>query len=308
MSEPFSRLTGIAVDHESNIGLKLPARLLTALEAGQEPNFNVIWSNSVPALRSAQMGWCESLDEETVPNLAALHPRARPAGFDGWPLVLPYVVHYVLVYRRAAFPEGKPNSWKVLLEPRFKGKIALYPGGNGFYPIAQVMGGGKLKDIPRNMSPCWSFLRRLRPQVGELDYSIGMGERIRKGELDICFRALTNAIAFQKEGLDVSWAAPEEGITDTTDAFWVPSNLPENVAFWSKQYINFALSQDTQEKWCEHLGVMPLHERAALPGVFRESPALPRSPDDLTGVLHLADALKVLHELEWEARFNELFA
>lgn len=308
VSRPFTDLTGIPVRPEINIGLKLPAALLESLENDRRPPFDVVWSNSAPAMRMAQAGWLDSLDEEAAPNLAALSSRAKPEGLSGWPFVSTYITHYVMAYRTSAFPHGKPDTWEVMLEARFKGKIALYPGGNGFYPIAQTLGGGSVENIPQEMAPCWNYFRKLRPQVSKLDYSIGMGEMIRAGELDICFRALPNAVAFKNEGLDVSWAAPREGITDTADALWVPRGTPENVAYWSKQYINFALSRDVQERWCDMLGVMPLHRGAAIPTIFQSDLAFPKAPDDFSNVLYVPEIIKMRHEMDWEAKFNEIFS
>jgi putative spermidine/putrescine transport system substrate-binding protein len=307
VSRPFEAWSGISVRHAINIGLRLPSNLTESLEHRLRPPVDVVWCNSVPALRMAQKGYCSPLSEETVPNLTELASRAKPQGVSGWPIVSPYIVHYVMAYRNAAFP-NKPDSWEVLLEPRFRGKVALYPGGNGFYPIAQVLGGGSIEEIPVEMTPCWNYCRKLKPQVGRLDYSIGMGELIRRQELDICFRALPNAIAFKNEGVDVSWAAPREGVTDTTDALWIPRNVPENVAYWSQQYINFALSREIQEIWCGMLGVVPLHPGAALPAALRAEPALAKSPDDLSGVLYVPEIIKMRHELDWETRFDQIFS
>jgi putative spermidine/putrescine transport system substrate-binding protein len=309
VSQPFTQWTGIPVRQERQVGLKLPPSLLYPLQKRQRPPFDIVWSNAVPAMRVALDGGCDPLDEATVPNLALLHGRAIPLA-DGRcpPLVSPYIVYYVLTYRTSAFPEGRPDSWEVMLEPRFKGKVALYPGGNGFFPLAQVMGGGSVGDIPRKMEPCWDFFQKFKPQVGQLDYSVGMGERIRQGKLDLCFRALTNALAFREEGLEVHWAAPREGIPDTADALWVPANLPEHVAYWAKRYIDFALSREVQERWCALLGAMPLNRHAAVPEIFLEDPTLPKSPDDFRRVLHISDAIKARHEEEWENHFNRLFS
>jgi putative spermidine/putrescine transport system substrate-binding protein len=308
VSKPFTEITGISIRHEINIGLKLPAILLGSLKEGLRPPFDVVWSNSVPAMRIAQKGWSDFLDETTVPNLTALSHRAKPEEFSGWPLVSPYIVYYVMVYREAAFPDREPDTWEVMMEPRFRGKVALYPGGNGFYPLAQVLGGGSLADIPRNMTSCWKYFRKLKSQVGKLDYSIHMGKLINNGELDICFRALPNAIAFRNEGLKVSWATPKEGITDTVDALWIPKKVPENVAYWSKQYINFALSRDVQQRWCGLMGVMPMHPEASIPDAFRGETNIPKSPDDLSGTLYIPESMKMQYELDWEMKFNEIFS
>jgi putative spermidine/putrescine transport system substrate-binding protein len=299
VSEPFTRQTGIAVHQEAHVGLKLPEKL---------SDIDVVWSNAVPALKVAQEGGCISLSSEELSNLPSLHPRALPlAASPGWALVCPYAVHYVLAYRRPVFPRGKPESWDVLLEPRFQGRVALYPDGNGLHPIAQVMGGGRLEDIPEGMDACWNFFAALRSQVGRLDYSIGMEERIRRDELDIFFRALPNALAFREAGLDVDWAAPKEGIADTLDALWIPKNVPEEKLGWAKRYIDFALTPEVLQRWCSLLGALPLSLKAAPSALFRESEDLPDSPDDFRRVLHIPEQVKSRNAAEWKNKFEEIF-
>jgi putative spermidine/putrescine transport system substrate-binding protein len=134
-----------------------------------------------------------------------------------------------------------------------------------------------------------------------------MGDLIRKGDLDICFRALTNAISFRDEGLAVSWVAPREGITDTADALWIPNGLPDEAAYWSQRYINFALSLNVQENWCDRLGVMPAHKKAQAPAALRANTFFPESADDQSRVLYIPDIVKLLYEAEWENKFNEIF-
>lgn len=310
VSDPFTAATGVRVRHRTHVGLKLPTDLLDALRRGERPPVDVVWCNGVPALRAARAGWCHRLDDDDAMTslLDSLHPRARPEGVVGWPIALAYVVHYVLVHRREAFPGGGPTSWDILLEPRMRDRIALYPGGNGFYPIAQIMGGGSLGDIPDAMGPCWGYLERLRPQVGTLDYSIGMSRLLAERRLDLCFRALTNALGFREEGQDVGWSVPREGITDTMDALWVPRGLPAANTGLAKSYIAHALSRETQASWCERMGVLPVHPLAGLPGVFRDDPRLPRSPDDRAGLLWIPELLKADHEEAWEAQFDAIFA
>lgn len=306
VSDPFTEQTGIAVHHEHHVGLALPATLINALQRRERPPFDVVWCNAVPAMRLGHAGLCEPLTEEEVPNLAFLHPKAKPEGFDGWPVVMAYMVFYVLAYRRAAFPGAPPESWEVLLDPRHRNRIALYPGGNGFYPVAQVLGGGRVRDIPDDMEACWRFVRQLAPQIGALDYSIGMGEVLRRGELDMCFRALPNALAFRDEGLDVSWAAPREGVPDTMDAFLVPHCVPPDTARWAKRYIDFALSRAVQERWCEMLGVLPIRRDLPASRVVREHPGMTGLLDDEAGLLHVPERIKLAHEEAWAQQFNRI--
>jgi putative spermidine/putrescine transport system substrate-binding protein len=302
VSRPFTARTGIDVRHVRHVGLHLPDALTTALEAHLPPPVDVVWCNTAPAIRAAAQGHCAPLDG--LAPLSALLPRARPPGTDAWPFVQAYVVHYVFVYRREGHPRGL-SSWRdALSSPRHAGRIVLYPGGKGFFPLAQLLGGGSPAGIPHDMSASWAALRELGPRLGGSDYSVGLAEPIRRGEIDLCYRALPNALGFVADGLDVDWAPPEEGVVDTTDALWVPRGVPEVTELAAREYVAFALSAEVQERWCALLGALPVHPAAAAPEVFRAR-GLPRRADDMRGVLHVPPEIEARFELDWARRFDD---
>jgi putative spermidine/putrescine transport system substrate-binding protein len=305
VSRPFQDATHISVEAAPHVGLRLPDSLVRALEAQDEPPFDVIWCNTSPALRAAQRGWCEPLDG--APVLGQLAERARSPRLDGWPIAQMYVVHYVLAYQRSRY-EVPPDSWRVLERADHLGRVVLYPGGNGFYPVAQVMGGGRLSEIPRDLAPCWATVQRIRPQLGPRSYSISLHEVIRRGEIDLCYRALPNVLAFQADGLDVDWTAPNEGIADTTDAMWVPRGLAPEVLACARAYIWFALSAQVQDRWCKLLGALPLHRDARDRHPVFARAGMPEDPDDLDAVLHVREEIKAAHEPGWEATFESICA
>lgn len=303
VSLPFRAATGVAVEAVRHVGLRLPDVLHRALETQGEPPVDVVWCNTSPALRAARRGWCEPLDD--VPGLAELADRARAPQLDGWPIAQVYVVHYVLVYRRAQYA-APPDSWRVLERPEHAGRIVLYPGGNGFYPVAQVMGGGRPSEIPRDMEACWATVRRIRPQLGPRSYSISLHDVIRRGDLDLCYRALPNVLAFQADGLDVDWAAPREGIADTTDAMWIPRGLGPDALAAARAYLSFALSAPVQSRWCKLLGALPLNCNARERHAAFERPGMPDDPDRVDQVLHVPEDVKATHEPQWEATFESI--
>lgn len=305
VSRPFHDATQIAVEAVPHVGLRLPAPLTRALDAGGEPPVDVVWCNTSPALRAARQGWCEPLAD--LPVLGALADRARTPRLDGWPIAQLYVVHYVLAYRRAQYP-APPASWRVLERPEHAGRVVLYPGGNGFYPVAQVLGGGRVSTIPDDMAACWATVGRLRSQLGPRSYSIGLSEVIRRGDIDLCYRALPNVLAFQADGLDVDWVAPGEGVADTTDAMWIPRGLPPDVQACARAFIAFALSAPVQDRWCGLLAALPLHRDARHRHPAFDRRGLPADPDAATGVLYVPEDVKARHELVWEARFEALAA
>jgi putative spermidine/putrescine transport system substrate-binding protein len=306
VSRPFQDASNVAVEAVPHVGLRLPDALLHALASGTEPPVDVVWCNTSPALRAARRSACESL--AGAPVLRELATRARAAQLaglgDSWPIAETYVTHYVLVYQRHLYEPRAPESWRVLERPDHAKRIVLYPGGNGFYPVAQVLGGGKLAGIPHDMAACWTAVRRIRPQLGTSSYSVTLHEALRRREIDLCFRALPNVLAFQADGLNVDWTAPREGITDTTDAMWIPRGLPPEVVACARAYIWFALSAAVQDRWCGLLGTLPVNRNARARHAVFTRDHMPTDPDDLDATLHVPEHIKAIHEPEWEINFE----
>ena len=67
-----------------------------------------------------------------------------------------------------------------------------------------------------DLSPCWSTVAKLRPQLRQPDYNIGLEAPIAQGQIDLCYSALPDALAFRASGLDVDWAVPHEGVASPT--------------------------------------------------------------------------------------------
>ena len=204
VSQPFQDATGVQVEAVRHVGLRLPDGLVHALETRGELPVDVVWCNTSPALRAVKRGWCEPL--EGIPGLDELGERARAIELDGWPIAPMYVVHYVLAYQRRLYPTP-PESWQVLERAEHARRIVLYPGGNGFYPVAQVMGGGRVGELPDQMDACWAAVTRLRTQLGSRDYSIGLPEDIRSGDIHLrfgCGYGILHPFLFGKIGLVTS--------------------------------------------------------------------------------------------------------
>lgn len=125
VSDPFEQATGIAVRHQKHVGLEIPDQLVTAARGGARPPCDVVWSTAVAAMRAARDDVCDPLTPDEVPNLTSLHSRAKPDGFDGWPLVMVCSLVYVLVYQREpliiASPKYGPRAPEVGAIPGYCG-------------------------------------------------------------------------------------------------------------------------------------------------------------------------------------------
>jgi len=304
ISKPFREMTGIPVRYELTEDNEIQPKIWAAIEQGRPPPVHVNWTTTTNATESALRGVCERLAE--LPNLRGLLPVAEPVGFEGWPLVNVYSYAYVLAYREAAFPGGPPRSWKVLLEPRFRGRIALYDDGIGLAPVAQILGGGSMADIPDNMRPAYSFYAKLKAQQPLLGEDPDISTWFESGAADLACTILTNARLARQDGIPVSWTVPEEGAEVATDALWVPKGLQANEAYWAKQYVNYALSAAGQQAWCNGLGLPPVRPGLQPPADLAGDPAYPTTGEDFDRLLRIPTKVLVEHQDAWFAKFQAI--
>ena len=262
------------------------------------------WDTTTNATISALRG--VTVDLGDLSNLGALLPLAKPVGLDGYPLVNTYAYVYVCAYRPEAFPEGPPQSWKVLLDPKFKGRIALYDDGIGFNPVAVIAGGGKLEDIPDNMEPGYEFYRQLKENKPLLGEDPDFTTWFQNGEIDVACTISVNARAAKQNGIDVVWTVPQEGCKVDTDGLWVPKGLPENEEYWAKQFVNHALSKEAQQKWCSALGLPPVYPGIEPPADLVGDPSYPTQPEDFAKLLSIPSKVLVENQPLWFAKFNEI--
>jgi putative spermidine/putrescine transport system substrate-binding protein len=304
VSQPFSAATGIRIVHDLTEDNEIQPRLWAAVAQNRRPPIHVNWDTSTNATKSALRGVTVSLAD--LPNLEGLLPSATPVGLDGFPIVNVYSYVYVLAYRVSAFPDGAPTSWNVLLDPKFKGRVALYNDGIGFHPSAQIAGGGTFADIPGNMEPAWEFIRKLKTQDPLLGEDPDFTNWFQQGEIDVACTIISNAREAKTNGIDVAWTVPTEGAKVDTDALWVPKNPDESEVYWAKQYVNFALSLEAQQVWCDKLGLPGVRPGITPPADLVGDPAYPTTEADFARLISVPTPILVEHERDWFIKFTEI--
>lgn len=305
VADPFTQETGIDVRLDFTEDNEIKPKIWSAVDQGRVPPIHVNWDTTTNATISARRG--VTVDLSDLENLDGLLPLAKPVGLDGYPLVNTYAYVYVCAYRPEAFPDGAPESWQVLLEPRFEGRVALYDDGIGFNAIAVIAGGGSFEDIPDNMDPGWEFYRELkknRPLLGEdADFT----NWFQNGEIDLACTISVNARAARQQGIDVEWTVPKEGCKVDTDGLWVPKGLPENEQYWAKQFVNFALSKQAQADWCSALGLPPVYPGLEPPEDLKGDPAYPTTEEDFARLVSVPSGVLVDNQPIWFSKFSEIF-
>lgn len=304
VSDPFTKLTGIAVRHDLTEDNEIQPKLWAAAAQKRVPPIHVNWDTTTNATKSALRGVTEDLSD--LPNLKTVSDAAKPVGVDGYPIVNTYGYVYVLAYRPEAFPEGAPKSWNVLLDPKFKGRVAVYNDGIGLHFPAEITGGGKLEDIPANMQPAWDFFTKLKANEPLMGEDPDFTTWFQKGEIDVACTISSNAREAKKNGIAIAWTVPDEGATYETDGLWVPKYLPENELYWAKQYVNFALTLDAQQVWLDGLGLPGVVPGLKPPADLVGDASYPTKDEDYKKLLRVSSKVQVEHESEWFGKFKEI--
>jgi len=304
VSDPFTELTGIAIRHDLTEDNEIQPKIWAAVAQDRIPPLHVNWDTTTNAMKSALRGVTEDLSD--LPNLANTTDLSHPVGVDGFPIVNTYGYVYVLAYRPEAFPDGPPTSWHAMLDPKFRGRIAMYNDGIGMHFPAQVAGGGSVDDIPGNMDAAWDFFAKIKEQAPLLGEDPDFTTWFQNGEIDMACTISTNAIGAQRTGIDIAWTVPEEGATFNTDGLWIPRGLPENELYWAKEYINFAISQEAQQVWLDGLGLPGVVPGLTPPEGLEGDPSYPTTEEDFSHLIRISDLVQVEHESDWFAKFKEI--
>lgn len=304
VSDPFTTKTGIKVRHDLTEDNEIQPKVWAAVAQKRTPPIHINWDTTTNATKSALRGVCEDLSD--LPNLKGTTDLAKPVGVDGYPIVNTYGYVYVLAYRPSAFPSGPPASYHDLLDPKFKGRLAFYNDGIGFHFPAQVAGGGKLDGIPNNMQPCWDFVSKIKTQEPLLGEDPDFVTWFQNGEIDAACTISTNALGAKRNGVDIAWTIPKEGAKFDTDGLWIPKGHSEGDLYWSREYINHALSKESQQIWLDGLGLPGVIPGLRPPPGLAGDPSYPTKPADFDRLIRISGKIQVENESEWFSKFKAI--
>src|SRR5882762_5831739 len=117
--------------------------LVAKLRGGSASNYDVISPSSDVAASIARTGLAAPLDVSKLPSYSQLSARLRDSPLvktDGKTYGVPFVWGpNPLLYDTTAFVKA-PDSWSILWDPKYRGKISLWDELSSVYLAAQVLG------------------------------------------------------------------------------------------------------------------------------------------------------------------------
>lgn len=257
VTEPFKRKFGHDVTLKLGSGSQW---LTTAIVSKAKPEIDVLWLAFPESIKAINEDLAIDLLPAELPNLADVEPiwydtyKRKGVGLD--------YASFGLAYRTDRV-NPPPVSWTDLWRPDFRGRLAMpdLTASGGFETLvmaARLNGGSET-----NIEPGFEAMKKLKPNVRKFYKSNPEAAQLfERGEVNAgaWFDGRTWALA--DGGMPVRWAAPREGATVGMVSYHIMKNTPHMEV--CKQFVNFAISVEAQEGFCNGMQYGPVNRKAKL--------------------------------------------
>jgi len=167
------------------------------------------------------------------------------------------LINMVLGYN-TTFIKGNdiPDSWKDLLDPRFKNKVgSSTPERSGAFFVTTGA-------FANNPDLGWEFFKELTKQNPILDSNTGVANKIASGELLMGFVLDYNIRIMIDKGSPINFVWPVEGAIMVPSPIGIVSATKKLEA--AKKFIDYSISKEGQEEFAKN-GFIPIRTDVAPP-------------------------------------------
>lgn len=245
--------------------------LVAKLRGGSAGNYDVISPSSDVATLIARAGLTTPLDLNKIPTYSQLSPQLRSL-----PLVKieheTYGVPFMwgpdpLLYDASVFPEP-PNSWNILWDPKYRGKVSIWDDLSSVYMAAQLLGYDRpdpgrlynltdeqLEEVKRKLLELKPNVRKMWATGGELTNLFENHEVV----LAMGWPLMTNEL--RKRGFPIGETIPKENTTGWIDHLMITAASDhKDLAY---QFLEYMVEARTQKAASDVTGYIPANPQAA---------------------------------------------
>lgn len=230
----FEALTGIKVNYttfDSN------ESMYNKLSNGGV-NYDVIIPSDYMVGRMAEEGMLEELDFDNIPNYAKVGDAYKGKDFDPEnKYSVPYTWGTVGLIYNSEFITEEPDSWAVLWDEQYSGKILMFDNPRDAFAIAELRLGYDLNTTDAaKLEECAALLREQKPVVQ--NYVMDqIYDKMIKGEAYVAPYYAGDYMQMKDENENLKFVFPKEGFNFFIDCMCVPKGAENKLA--AEMYINF---------------------------------------------------------------------
>jgi spermidine/putrescine-binding protein len=245
--------------------------LVAKLRGGSASNYDVISPSSDVATSIARGGLVAPLDLSKIPSYSQLSTRLRDlplARLDGQVYGVPFTWGpNPLLYDASVIPQP-PDSWSILWDPKYRGKVSAWDELSTIYMAAQVLGfdhpdpghlynltDAELEQVKKKLLDLKPNIRKFWTTAGELTNLFENHEVV----LAMGWPLMTNQL--RKAGFPIGETIPRENTTGWIDHLMITAASQQKEL--ATQFLEYMIEAQTQKRVVDVTGYVPANPGAA---------------------------------------------
>lgn len=217
----FERLTGAKVNYtnyESN------ENMYSKLSGGGV-SYDVIAPSDYMIARLIEENMLLEIDWNNVPNISLIDDSCKNLYFDPeQKYSLCYNVGTTVLIYNTKFVDEVPDSWSVLWDEQYKGKVLMFNNSRDAFAIAQAMLGKDFNSTNEaDWQECAEFLAQQRDTVSPVYVMDEVFNLMESGEYAFATYYAGDYVLMSENNEDLDYCFPKEGVNIFYDAFCIPT-------------------------------------------------------------------------------------
>ena len=250
VNKEFTKRTGIQVNYttfESNENLY--AKLVSG-----GANYDVIIPSDYMISKLTAEGMLEKLDFKNIPNFRYIDKQFQNPVYDPKnEYSVPYTWGVVGIFYNKKYVKEKVDSWKILWDEKYAGKILMFDNPRDAFGIAQkILGYSYNSTDPAQWEEAAMLLKRQKPLV-QAYVMDQIFDKMSSGDAWLAPYYAGDAATLVEDNPDIGFAIPEkEGTNFFVDAVCIPKGSRHKAA--AEAYINFLCDPEIAAANVDYIG------------------------------------------------------
>jgi spermidine/putrescine transport system substrate-binding protein len=245
----FTKATGIGVNYTT---YATNEELYAKLKSGGV-DYDVVTPSDYMVSRMISEDMIDRLDYDKIPNAKNLFGKYTTLEYDkGNVYSVPYMWGVVGIVYNKKMVTGAVDSWNILWDEKYKGKILMFDNSRDAIGIAlKKLGYSFNTTSAAELNAAADELIKQKPLV-QAYVMDQIYDKMENGEAAVAPYYAGDAIQMMQDDTDLAFALPREGTNLFVDAMAIPKGS-KNVA-GAEAYINYMCSADAGVKNCTATG------------------------------------------------------
>ena len=206
-------------------------------------NYDIIIPSEYMIAKLISEDMLAELDFTNIPNYKYILPKYKGLYYDpDEKYTVPYTVGMVGLIYNTTMVEGTVDSWGIMWDEKYTGKILMFNNPRDAFCIAQCYLGQSVNSTDtKDWDAALDLLKKQNPLVS----SYVMDEvynKMEKGEAAIAAYYAGDYLTMYDTNPDLAFCYPKEGVNYFVDSMCIPKNAENKEA--AELYINFMCRED----------------------------------------------------------------